>query len=278
MSNSLCDGIGKVGLAGDWHGNTLWATRALVRLADAGVKVVYHLGDFGIWPGKIGYDYLAAVARVCADRGLHVIVTLGNHEDYDQVERVPLTDAGDGMGSVRWITSGICLLPRVHRWTVTSPNGTARSLASLGGAPSVDFEMRTIGWDWWPQEAVTGDDIERVAAGGRAEVMLAHDAPDSSSPAVRRILASNPAGFSARALAYATEGRQLMNAAFAGVRPRMYVHGHYHVRDHADVPHRDISGALGDDSCRFISLACDGMPGNLAVLNLDDLTLEWLDE
>src|ERR1035441_83787 len=45
----------RIGVAGDWHGNTAWATRAIEKMArllpETGPRGIVHLGDFGIWPG-----------------------------------------------------------------------------------------------------------------------------------------------------------------------------------------------------------------------------------
>ena len=69
-----------VGVAGDWHGNTRWARHALSEFHEAGVHDVWHLGDFGLWPG--GGDYLDAVNDTCERLGLTILVTPGNHEVY----------------------------------------------------------------------------------------------------------------------------------------------------------------------------------------------------
>jgi hypothetical protein len=49
---------GRIAVAGDWHGNTAWAVRAVRRMAALlprdGPRVIVHLGDFGIWPGPEG--------------------------------------------------------------------------------------------------------------------------------------------------------------------------------------------------------------------------------
>ena len=48
----------RIGVAGDWHGNTPWATRAIRKISAllpaGGPRVIVHLGDFGIWPGPGG--------------------------------------------------------------------------------------------------------------------------------------------------------------------------------------------------------------------------------
>ena len=52
-------------VAGDWHGDQAWALNVIKRvpelLAAERTRLVLQLGDFGIWPGRDGQRYLAAV-------------------------------------------------------------------------------------------------------------------------------------------------------------------------------------------------------------------------
>lgn len=52
-------------VTGDWHGNQPWAVNVLKRvpelLWDQDIKLLLHLGDFGIWPDRDGERYLAAI-------------------------------------------------------------------------------------------------------------------------------------------------------------------------------------------------------------------------
>jgi hypothetical protein len=60
----------RIGVAGDWHGNTVWATRAVRKISallpgDA-PRMIVHLGDFGIWPGPGGREYLSRLDAALA--------------------------------------------------------------------------------------------------------------------------------------------------------------------------------------------------------------------
>lgn len=263
----------RLGVAGDWHGNRTWALRCVRALAVAGVGEVFHLGDFGIWPGPTGRDYLIDLTDALEAHAMTLFVTPGNHEDYDQIEELPSIDLGHDVGRIRWITDRIALLPRGHRW---ERNGW--TFVSLGGAPSVDRWLRREGLDWWEAEAITDEDVTRVVAGGQADVMLAHDAPDAvlGTRGVAAILRSNPLGRPAYALKYASEGRDRMTAAFLAIQPRLFLHGHYHLRDEAWIDQFS-------HPTHVMSLDCDGsVDGNLAVVTLPEKdsgaepTIEWL--
>ncbi|GAB2461435.1 metallophosphoesterase family protein [Xylanimonas ulmi] len=244
-------------VAGDWHGNTLWAMRAVAATAKAGCDVLLHLGDFGIWPGPSGASYLRKVERACAQHGVTILVTPGNHENWDRIDRTEATDRHDGWGAVKWLTDHIAVLPRGHRLTLAGTGGVERTLVSLGGAPSIDLRDRTLGKTWWLQEAITPVDVESVIAGGTADIMLTHDTPEPATRRVQQIIRANPGGWPADVREYCAEGRRRLTRAFNAVRPRVLLHGHYHLRDTDTV----IGDTDGDPfTCRIESLGMDGTP------------------
>jgi hypothetical protein len=263
----------RFGIAGDWHGNRSWALRCIHAFADAGIGEIYQLGDFGIWPGPKGRSYLLDLDAALGAHDITMFVTPGNHEDYDQIDELPELDLGHDIGAVQWITNHIAVLPRGHRWL-----RDGWSFVSLGGAPSVDRWSRREGIEWWAAEAITDDDVARVVDDGPADLMLAHDAPDAAlgTRGVACVLGSNPVGWPAHALRYATQGRDRMTAAFLAVEPRLFLHGRYHLMDQARIEH------FGHTT-HVVSVDCDGAPnGNLLVVSLPDRDsrreplVEWL--
>jgi hypothetical protein len=237
-------GLVSVGVAGDWHGNTRWALHALSELHDAGIGEVWHLGDFGLWPGGAGF--LDAVEGACARLGMTIIVTPGNHEDYSQLS--------EKRGVTTRVRDRIAFLPRGHRFTV---NGWR--VLSFGGAPSVDFEYRVEGASWWRAELPAEDEVDAAIADGPCDILLLHDSPNApyATDAVSSILRSG-SGLSDRALAYARVGRERVTRLHAAVRPNMTLHGHYHV----------AGSAQHGDGSWTVSLAADGEDGNLGLLRL----------
>src|SRR5271155_3632304 len=105
----------RIGVAGDWHGNTAWATRAVRKMAALlpadGPRVIVHLGDFGIWPGPSGREYLARLDAELAAARAELSFVDGNHEDFTQL--AGLRPGPDGRAQV---TERIWHLPRGHRW------------------------------------------------------------------------------------------------------------------------------------------------------------------
>jgi len=250
-----------VALAGDWHGNLPWARTRVADVATHGVALILHLGDFGIWPGPSGKHYLHSLEKTCTEQGVEVWVTPGNHEDWGRLTL--LWSDPKRAGQPLHLTKHISVLPRGYRFELEG-----RSFVSLGGAPSVDIADRSRGKDWWPQEAITDEDVLATAKGGYADVMLAHDAPLAPYEVSRvaYIRSHNEWGWPDRALAYAHVGAERMHEAFLAVGPRLFAHGHYHVSDDASVQLADR-----EHGTRIWSLNCDGVGGNMRYLDLGTL-------
>lgn len=271
----------RLGLAGDWHGDLRWAHVALGALARAGAREVHHLGDFGIWPGAAGARYLDGMERRCAELGLTLHVTPGNHEDYDRIARLPRADRGGAIGRVAWLSEHVSVVPRGHSWVI--PGDTPRRVVSVGGAASIDVASRVPGQSWWAEEAITDADVLAVEATAYADgvdVLLTHDAPTVSTPAVSALVRDNPMGWPEPALLYAAHSRRQVARIVAATRPRLHIHGHYHVADTGVVTLGEVlagdgveppAGLSPDARCRVVALDQEGRAGNLALLDLTDL-------
>jgi predicted phosphodiesterase len=247
--------MSKIGLAGDWHGNAQWARHALQTFHRHGIVTVFQLGDFGLgWP-RHGMAFLGWVEQHCALLDIDLYIVPGNHENWEYIDSL-LFENGRC-----WLTDHVCVLERNARFEIDG-----RSFLALGGAPSIDYPARQEGVSWWRGEALTLRDVERAADEGYADIMLTHDAPDGGTRKVQTIIDNPDYTFWPRkGLEYCAEGRELMNIAFKGVKPKVFVHGHFHVTDEALV-----------NGTRFLSLGADGDEGNTLALDLDDLSHEWL--
>lgn len=210
------------GFAGDWHGNKNWALGALDRFKSQDVTVIYHVGDFGVWPGPSGKEFLYKVDARLRENDQTLYVVLGNHEDYNQVDKFQV-------GADGWLEHvfypRIRFAPRGHVWV----DGGAR-FAALGGAGSVDRNVRVEGVSWWPQEAVTRADVDtlvsNVTAHGwdRVDVLLTHEAPAG----LHRPGGKLPAWFTPEVAHDCWQQRVLLREACDLVRPHSLVHGHWH--------------------------------------------------
>lgn len=209
-----------VALAGDWHFNTAWAVNTIRHLADRGIRTLYQLGDFGLWPGQESFlTDLQAVLETC---DITLVVTPGNHENWALIDSELARTHGAPFNPSD--CSNIWLLPK--GWRFTHAN---RTFLSLGGAPSVDREERAGEYiDWWPTEIITEEDVTRIVADGAADIMLTHDAPHGAAEKVEEI-ALRRAEEHPMWRTYMQHGRFLLDQVYVGVRPKLLAHGHYHV-------------------------------------------------
>jgi hypothetical protein len=253
----LHDNSTMIGFAGDWHGNSAGVAEKMRQLSQAGVTRLMHVGDFALWPDRSGRRFLDHVNGYAEESGILIMVTPGNHEDWRYITAA----FAAAEGAPAMIRSHIVALPRGHRWT-----HRGRSFVSFGGAASIDFEFRRIGRSWWMEELPTVEEVEALAAGGHAEIMISHDSPAPGAPLVNRIRAT-PNGWSGDALAYADVGARRITAAWEAVAPDLLVHGHLHVRDAVTLP----SGQ------RIVSLSAEDDPGNVLLLNLETMATSWLE-
>lgn len=217
--------VQRVLLAGDWHGDAAWVTdRVLPTARRLQADLVVQLGDFGVWPGEEGRRYLDTVEAAFADARLQLWWLDGNHEDFDQLLALPVAPSGR-----RPIRPGIEHLPRGYRWVW----GGLRFLA-LGGAGSIDTLYRRAGVSWWPQEGITDADVAAAVAGGPVEVLLAHDAPLDVQ--LKGNFGEEPP-LRVRQALYAS--RMRLQQVVDAVRPRLVVHGHWHLHHRTTARRRD---------------------------------------
>jgi len=264
----------RVLVLGDIHGRTMYANHAADIAVRVGVDTIIQVGDLGIWPGGRARDLFDKLDARLGRLGISMLVAPGNHEDYDQIDA--LTPREDGWLPFR---DHILLAPRGFRTTLGG-----RSVLWLGGAGSVDRSPRiasdahanerfaTYGsrkrqHTWWPQEALTDVDVERAIAGGHADIMICHDAPENVRAIDARIV-GNPHGFNRSDIAYANESRARLTRAVKAVQPDLLVHGHFHfvVDDTFKIP-------FVEHETRVIGLAADGAAGSIAILDCLALTV-----
>jgi hypothetical protein len=249
---------GRIAVAGDWHGNTAWAVRAVRRMAALlprdGPRIIVHLGDFGIWPGPEGRDYLSELdaALTAADAQLWFVD--GNHEDFTQLARLRA-----GLNGLEQVTARIWHLPRGHRW-----RWYGREWLALGGAVSLDRAGRTAGINWWPEEEITRAQARSVIGAGPADVMVTHECPAG----VEHAFPPPPSWWSPDDLRRNDAHRALLREIVLAVRPRWLMHGHLHLSYQRRVD-------LGGGPVEITGLDCDGAEsGNWAILDL--ASMRWL--
>ncbi len=254
----MSPGPRRIGVAGDWHGNARWATRAIKRISSrlgrGEPAIILHLGDFGIWPDGSGRAYLSRVDAALGDAGAELWFIDGNHEDHYMLSR--LSPGPDGR---RRVTSRIWHLPRGHRW-----RWQGRAWLALGGGVSLDKAERTPGRDWWPEEEITAEQASAVTAAGNADVMVTHDCPAG----IAHRFPAPPAWWSHADLARNDAHRRRLQAVAKAVRPRWLMHGHLHYAYQRRID-------MGWGAVHVTGFDCDGAEhSNWAILDTADMRWE----
>lgn len=240
-------------VAGDWHENAEWAARA-IRVAGTRATVILHAGDFGLFDGS----FLDAVDAAARQAAVSVIaVTPGNHEDWGQLTEMFAAHPGHAIR----VSDVVWALPPAYALTVG-----ARSVISLGGAASSNFMTLTRGVDWWPEEVISDDDVDRAIRGGWVDIMITHDAVHSSGIAAVDAITMG-SGLPLVAADHARAARDKITRAYLAIGPTLLFHGHMHIP----------ASSAKTRGRRAFSLGRDGdTTGNLAEVDLDDLSVMQL--
>jgi len=145
---------------GDVHGHFSEMARRIAELPDE-VELVIQIGDLGLWPEGPPYRAPRWVVPTKPVRYIR-----GNH-DYEPW-LVDLEVPTEQRVNLTFVPSG---------W-IEELDG--RLIGFLGGADSViDREWRTEDVDWWPSERVTFEQLDRVTALGKLDLLITHTPPAS---------------------------------------------------------------------------------------------------
>lgn len=240
----------RAGFAGDWHGNTGWALSAIDFFHEQGIRTIYHVGDFGVWGGTDGAAYLRKINTRLLKHDMLILVTPGNHENYNMINKWPRNIYGF---QNRKDLDRLWVIPRGQAW---KHNGAL--LASMGGAASIDKGMRRLNKSWWPQEAISDKDIYNLKVnlwGRPVHVLLTHDIPAEVDVGPRYGML--PVDIEK----YSQDQREQLSKAAAIARPEVIIHGHWH-RSYSRMTKFDYGQTM------VHCLDMDGSPHNIAVANL----------
>jgi Icc-related predicted phosphoesterase len=145
-----------LGFLGDIHGNTGTLQRAIIKAKEQGAAALIQVGDFGWYNSKI--QYFAAV-----DYQLPVYWIDGNHENHKLIYESTMPHPN-------------CIF--VHRGTVLELDG--KKIGFLGGAASVDKEMRLQGYGHWSdKELIEESDVAKLDNIEQLDILVTHTPPQS---------------------------------------------------------------------------------------------------
>lgn len=202
-------------IVGDTHGNA-GAVEYKAKLAQAaGCERMFIVGDFGLWPGYEGVQYLDDVNEIGRRYNQQIIALPGNHEDHDQwvkwFELAPRDKHGFAI-----IRSNLRLTKKVHPFKMGG-----KRFYVCGGAVSIDKQWRVEGKSWWKNEEFTEADLASVEKykGPPVDYLLTHDCSDHTK-----------FGFTLKVDLDSQMNRQRIDRAIKALRPRYHFHGHMHAK------------------------------------------------
>jgi hypothetical protein len=234
---------GPVLVVGDLHGNARYLYEKVIPYAVVvGASRILQVGDFGfVWPSSNYLYGLDKMSRVLDRLGLDLHFLPGNHEDHPKLERLSkrakaLSPEGHFQLRPRLFYTG-----RFSAWS-----WEGRRFAAVGGAVSIDRDSRRrykvqTGRDiWWPEEALTPEEIQAASQLGAVDVLFTHDAPVQNPFKLKEDLEAHIHSQAITTVAYA-------------LQPKLWFHGHHH--ESATYPFRHPGGW-----CKVIGLGRDHAP------------------
>lgn len=248
-------------VVGDVHGDISFASAVCRAAEHEEVSNIFQVGDFGVWDHQPdGVYFLDKLAENAALRGVDWYVTLGNHENYDSIERYQAVST----------SSFIPLRDRItvlgNKTAVFEMDGI--KFASVGGAVSIDRDIRKPGSSWWPQESTKYGDVQRLAElveiTGPVDFLLTHDSPTT--------LPEWPGFYKNDHLS--NTNRELMDAVGEIARAKYWFHGHYH---------RGLQYQFNDTQVVGLGANPEAMPfsmpkrqhNSVALVTVDDSGIKW---
>lgn len=209
-----------------------------------------------------------AIPDVYGFKGLYNTDDLGDREKYpvgdvgiNQSITSTLYVSGDDIDDERkylYLTEQGYLQSYVFPNILIVPRGFVcdvggRTIAYLGGGGSVDAQLRVRGRDWWEEEAVSSEQVDRFLAAvdhhhKDVDVMVVHDLP-------RCVVEDITQGWGELNLhrdveRYTTDIENNIERAVRHVNPSLLIGGHMHTR---------YSGVM-DNGTAVEVLNCDGKP------------------
>jgi hypothetical protein len=178
-------------------------------------EIVLQCGDFGFWPreplseiyGRNNPNYPKERPRPKVPDGTNVFWCDGNHEDFQELG---LRETDELWPNVHYMPRGSLL---------DLPDG--RRVMFFGGAASIDRENRTLGIDWFFDEAICDADVRNLDYEGPVDIVISHTCPREFALGIRN-----------KSLGYFYDSsRHALSYVLEHYRPSLWYFGHWHFYD-----------------------------------------------
>ena len=124
--------------------------------------LVICCGDFGYWPAFNKSQGILPLSYIKLQTAEKLLFCDGNHEDHWALRDRTTNE----------LEPGIIYQPRGSTYTL--PDG--RIILFMGGALSIDKNLRTIGVDWFPEETITQKDLDNLSD-IKVDIFITHTCP-----------------------------------------------------------------------------------------------------
>lgn len=244
-------------VCGDTHGHSRVVKYKLDIAKRLGATHILVVGDFGVWPGIGGVQFLDEINAHALFLDIKIYALPGNHEDHDQWEwwlnsNIPKDNQG-----FTYIRSNVLISPKVHNW-----KWDHKRFFIAGGAVSIDKQRRIKGKDWWSNEVLSDSEFASIQKyqGPAIDYLFTHDCSDFT-----------PWGFHLDPDPASQAHRQRIDQVIRTVRPRMQFHGHMHHK----YDWINTASHYGNKETLTYGLDCDSESNSWGVLDTERDRFFW---
>lgn len=165
-------------------------------------------GDFGYWPNILRgpYDDISYVKT----HGKDLLWCDGNHEDHWAI-RDRVTDE---------LVPNIIYMPRGSTYKLED----GRTIMFMGGAESIDKNIRTLGRDWFPEETIQQKDLMNLPD-INIDIFITHTCPTELVDIMKQIYPEK--GFE--------PSNQALSQLWKMYNPKLWFFGHWHYYKHGQL-------------------------------------------
>ena len=163
---------------GDFHGDPFQYDFSDLKEGD----ILFQLGDFGIlWDEEFTNEEMTNLKKL-GNADFETIVILGNHENYDIIETLPITFH---YGAECWYYKNSDMEKPIYFPKAGEIMGIdGNRILCIRGAESTDKHLRVEGISWWKQEKLSVDEIDNIfeklqSVNFQVDYVLSHTGPKS---------------------------------------------------------------------------------------------------
>jgi hypothetical protein len=146
-------------MVGDIHSEWFY----LNELVGQNPDLIICCGDFGYWPRYFGPNGIAHPKDGIKNGNIKILFCDGNHEDHEALRLLEDTE----------IAPNVFYMPRGSTYKLQD----GRTILFMGGANSIDKDMRTLGVDYFREETISYADLQNLPDED-IDIVVSHTCPD----------------------------------------------------------------------------------------------------